>query len=160
MAVNKVVYGSEVLIDLTGDTVTKASLLKDVKAHDKAGNEIVGVYEAGEEVENILENGFSSGDITYEDNGDVIIATNNTTGQILTKTIGDGTVTVVLTNSDSELGRLVRTYNDDYSVITSVNTYNGTTSVKTFDYENQTISLVVQDSSGDTVKSITKRLKA
>lgn len=160
MAVNKVVYGSEVLIDLTGDTVTKASLLKGVKAHDKAGNVIVGVYEAGEEVENILENGFSSGDITYEDNGDVIIATNNTTGQILTKTIGDGTVTVVLTDSGSELGRLVRTYNDDYSVITSVNTHNGTTSVKTFDYENQTVSLVVQDSSGDTIKSLTKRLKA
>jgi len=160
MAINKVIYAGEVLIDLTEDTVTKASLLKGVKAHDKAGNEIIGVYEAGEEVENILENGFSSGDITYEDNGDVIIATNNTTGQILTKTIGDGTVTVVLTDSGSELGRLVRTYNDDYSVITSVNTYNGTTSVKTFDYENQTVSLVVQDSSGATVKSITKRLKA
>lgn len=160
MSVNKIVYAGKTLIDLTSDTVTKASLLKGVKAHDKAGNVIIGVYEAGEEVENILENGFSSGDITYEDNGDVIIETNNTTGQILTKTISDSTVTVVLTDSGSELGRLVRTYNDDYSVITSVNTYNCTTSVKTFDYENQTVSLVVQDSSGDSVKSITKRLKA
>lgn len=158
MSVNKVIYGNRVVIDLTGDTVTKSSLLKGVIAHDKAGNQIVGTYEAGEEVNNILENGFNSGDITYVDNGDTIVATNNTTGQILTKTITNGTVTVVLTESGSELGRLTRTYNDDYSIITSVNTYNGTTSVKTFDYENHEVSLVVKDSSGSIIKSITKRL--
>lgn len=158
MSVNKVIYGDRVVIDLTGDTVTKSSLLKGVIAHDKAGNQIVGTYEAGEEVNNILENGFNSGDITYVDNGDTIVATNNTTGQILTKTITNGTVTVVLTESGSELGRLTRTYNDDYSIITSVNTYNGTTSVKMFDYENHEVSLVVKDSSGVIIKSITKRL--
>lgn len=159
MAVNKVIYGKNTLIDLTGDTVTKSSLLKGVTAHDKAGNKIVGIYEAGEEVNSILENGFDSGDITYVDNGDIIVATNNTTGQILTKTIGNDMVTVVLKDSGSELGRLTRTYNDDYSIITSVNTYNGTTSVKTFDYENHIVSLVVKDRSGAMIKSTTKRLK-
>lgn len=159
MAVNKVVYAGEVLIDLTTDTVTKECLLKNIKAHDKAGNEIVGVYEPGEEIENILENGFSSGDIMCEYNGDVITITNNTTGQILTKTITDTMIITVLTNSDLELGRLVRTYNDDCSVITSVNTYNGITSVKTFDYEKQTVSFVMQDNSGNAIKSFAKQLK-
>ena len=160
MSVNKVIYAGNTLIDLTSDTVSKSSLLKGYTAHDKSGSLIVGTYEAGEEVENILENGFSSGDITYVDNGNTIVATNNTTGQILTKTIADKTVTVVLSESGNEIGKLVRTYNDDYSVITSVNNYNGTTSVKTFDYENQTVTLTIKDSSGTIIKSITKHLKA
>ena len=61
--------------------------------------------------------------------------------------------------SGNEIGKLVRTYNDDYSVITSVNNYNGTTSVKTFDYENQTVTLTIKNSSGTIIKSITKHLK-
>ena len=40
--VNKVIYGGEVLIDLTGDTVTAANLDKGVIAHDKTGAEITG----------------------------------------------------------------------------------------------------------------------
>lgn len=40
--VNKVIYGGEVLIDLTGDTVTAATLDKGVIAHDKTGAEITG----------------------------------------------------------------------------------------------------------------------
>ena len=159
MSVNKVIYAGNTLIDLTSDTVSKSSLLKGYTAHDKSGSLIVGTYEA-EEVENILENGFSSGDITYVDNGNTIVTTNNTTGQILTKIISDKTVTVVLSESGNEIGKLVRTYNDDYSVITSVNNYNGTTSVKTFDYENQTVTLTIKNSSGTIIKSITKHLKA
>lgn len=44
MAVNKVVYGSNTLIDLTGDTVTADKLLNGYTAHDKAGNPIIGNY--------------------------------------------------------------------------------------------------------------------
>lgn len=40
--VNKVIYGSEVLIDLTGDTVDAASLLAGKTAHDKSGEKING----------------------------------------------------------------------------------------------------------------------
>lgn len=47
MAVNKVEYGNRVLIDLTEDTVTAANLLKDIRAHDKTGNLIVGQLESG-----------------------------------------------------------------------------------------------------------------
>lgn len=39
---NKVVYGSKTLIDLTGDTVTPATLLKNATAHDKSGAKITG----------------------------------------------------------------------------------------------------------------------
>ncbi len=40
--VNKVIYGGNTLIDLTADTITAASLLKDVTAHDKSGAQITG----------------------------------------------------------------------------------------------------------------------
>lgn len=42
MAINKVVYGSEVLLDLTADTVTPDKLAQGITAHDMAGEEIVG----------------------------------------------------------------------------------------------------------------------
>lgn len=42
MAVNKVTYGGETLIDLTGDTVTADTLAEGVTAHDASGAEIVG----------------------------------------------------------------------------------------------------------------------
>lgn len=45
MGRSKIVYGDEVLIDLTSDTVDAAHLLKGVKAHDKAGDQIVGECE-------------------------------------------------------------------------------------------------------------------
>lgn len=40
--INKVIYGSDVLIDLTADTITPESLEKDITAHDKTGKPIVG----------------------------------------------------------------------------------------------------------------------
>lgn len=42
MAVSKVVAGTEVLIDLTSDTVTANNLAKGITAHDKKGNKITG----------------------------------------------------------------------------------------------------------------------
>ena len=42
MAINKVVYGSQTLIDLTADTVTPELLALGVTAHDKAGEPITG----------------------------------------------------------------------------------------------------------------------
>lgn len=45
MGRSKIVLGDEVLIDLTGDTVTKEKLLKGSTAHDKAGNQITGTCE-------------------------------------------------------------------------------------------------------------------
>lgn len=43
--VSKVIYGGEVLIDLTSDTVDDAHLLKGYTAHDKSGTQVVGSCE-------------------------------------------------------------------------------------------------------------------
>lgn len=42
MAVNKVIYGGNTLIDLTADTVTAEDLAEGVTAHDKSGTVITG----------------------------------------------------------------------------------------------------------------------
>lgn len=42
MAKNKIIYGGEVLIDLTADTITAADLAEGVTAHDKSGAIITG----------------------------------------------------------------------------------------------------------------------
>ena len=42
MAYNKVVYGGNVLIDLTEDTVSADKLLSGYTAHGKDGNSIIG----------------------------------------------------------------------------------------------------------------------
>ena len=40
--INKIIYGGNVLIDLTGDTVTASDLAYGVKAHDNSGVQITG----------------------------------------------------------------------------------------------------------------------
>ena len=42
---NKVVYGGQILVDLTNDTVTPATLVMGTTAHDKSGKLIVGTHE-------------------------------------------------------------------------------------------------------------------
>lgn len=43
MAINQVIYGGRMLLDLTGDSVTPQTLLEGHTAHDKAGQVIAGV---------------------------------------------------------------------------------------------------------------------
>lgn len=40
--INKIIYGGNVLLDLTGDTVTAADLAYGIKAHDNSGTQITG----------------------------------------------------------------------------------------------------------------------
>ena len=47
MAVNKVVYNGETLVDLTNDSVTPETLAEGVTAHDASGAVIVGTMSAG-----------------------------------------------------------------------------------------------------------------
>lgn len=42
MAINKVIYGSNTLIDLTADTITPETLAQGITAHDKSGEPITG----------------------------------------------------------------------------------------------------------------------
>lgn len=45
MAVNKVIYGGNTLVDLTGDTVTAADLANGVKATGADGNPVIGLMQ-------------------------------------------------------------------------------------------------------------------
>ena len=47
MAINKVVYGTTVLVDLTSDTVTAAALQQGYTAHAKNGEQVVGTLVPG-----------------------------------------------------------------------------------------------------------------
>lgn len=47
MAVNKVIYGGNTLVDLSGDTVTPETLMAGIIAHDKSGDIITGLMEGG-----------------------------------------------------------------------------------------------------------------
>lgn len=47
MAINKVMYGANTLIDLTSDTVSADTLGKGSTAHDKSGSDITGTLESG-----------------------------------------------------------------------------------------------------------------
>lgn len=47
MAYNKIVYGNQVLVDLTSDTVAANTLLSGIKAHNKAGTVVTGTLFSG-----------------------------------------------------------------------------------------------------------------
>lgn len=64
MAINKVVYQSKTLIDLTEDTVTPETLLEGVTAHAKSGEVITGTATGGSSA-NLIEGTFTENG-TYE----------------------------------------------------------------------------------------------
>lgn len=45
MAINKIIYGGNTLIDLTGDSVSADKILKGFTTHDKSGEQITGTCE-------------------------------------------------------------------------------------------------------------------
>ena len=63
--INKVIYGSETLIDLTGDTVGPSTLLSGFTAHAATGEEIVGTFDSytKTEIDNLLNAKADSADI-------------------------------------------------------------------------------------------------
>ena len=54
MAVNKVVFGNEVKMDLTNDTVSADNLLEGETAHDRSGSPVVGTAKQGHSILNKL----------------------------------------------------------------------------------------------------------
>lgn len=48
MSINKILYGNEVLIDLTSDTVQADKLLQGYTAHDNSGTVIFGSVQNGD----------------------------------------------------------------------------------------------------------------
>lgn len=163
MGVNIVKYDGKVLIDLSSLTVTPQTLFKGITACKADGEFITGTYVPGsgnDDIDSILRNGFSYGEVEYTDDGSVIVATNVTTGQIITKTFSGDICTIVLTDSSGgELGKLVKVYSDDYSVITNVNYHNGNTSVKTFTDVDTVVEEITKNTiTGEIVSSLVKKL--
>lgn len=61
MDVNKVVYGDETLIDLSGDSVTPETLLQGATAHNAAGAAIEGVVDLSTKQDKITASGILKG---------------------------------------------------------------------------------------------------
>ena len=58
MAVSKVIFGSETLVDLTNDTIKAEVLVEGYTAHDASGNQITGTMKKEKETwELTLEDG-------------------------------------------------------------------------------------------------------
>lgn len=95
MAVNKVVYGGETVIDLTNDSVTPDKMLLGVTAHNKSGARITGTLTPQEKTVDITENG------TKE-----VIADE---GYLLSK--------VIINTDIKQKYCLVRFYNDDRTTL-------------------------------------------
>ena len=51
MAINKVVYGNDTLMDLTNDTVEASNLLEGATAHDRSGQQVQGTAKQGHAIE-------------------------------------------------------------------------------------------------------------
>lgn len=105
MPVNKVIYGDEVLIDLTMDTVSAETLLKGITAHKADGTTIIGVMTAGmdDDADYVLANGFTSGTKTYSNGGRTITSISNN-GDKLVKTLSEDLLTCesVLSNQNGD----------------------------------------------------------
>lgn len=74
MAINKVEYGGQVLIDLTADTVSADTLKKDYTAHAANGEVIVGTMEGGTSGELQVDNTVLSYGIAGEDSENQVFA--------------------------------------------------------------------------------------
>ena len=83
MAINKVVYGTTVLVDLTSDTVDAAHLAKGYTAHDAAGNQVVGTLGEQQQIRKNLLKGTSD---SLTDSSDSIMAFYDTTEPLV---VGD-----------------------------------------------------------------------
>lgn len=68
MAISKVIYGSQTLVDLTADTVTSDNLVSGIKAHTKAGEEITGTL-----VVKSVTTGTTEPSSDYGDDGDIFL---------------------------------------------------------------------------------------
>ena len=101
MGNSKIVYYGETLIDLTGDTVEAAKLLKGITAHDKKGEKITGTFEAADPYA-IIGVTYPSGSVCTCSNGSVTLTAKDTTGKAIFVIPSAGTWTVkAVKGSDS-----------------------------------------------------------
>ena len=148
MAVNKVIYHGNTLLDLTRDTVTPSTLLKGVTAHDKSGASITGPITDG--IDQIMTAGLTDGYKSYSDDG-TIISTTDSQRRVLTKTFSNNfkTCTTVLKDQNGVvLGQVVRTFSDDTGTVTATDS-KGQVLIKSLSANSSTFTSILKDSSGN-----------
>lgn len=106
MGNSKIVYYGETLIDLTGDTVEAAKLLKGITAHDKKGEKITGTFEAADPYA-IIGVTYPEGSVCTCSNGSVTLTAKDTTGKALFIIPTAGTWTVKAVNGSKSKSKAV-----------------------------------------------------
>lgn len=106
MGNSKIVYYGETLIDLTGDTVEAAKLLKGITAHDKKGEKITGTFEAADPYA-IIGVTYPEGSVCTCSNGSVTLTAKDTTGKALFVIPSAGTWTVKAVNGNKSASKAV-----------------------------------------------------
>lgn len=159
MAVNKVVYNRNTLIDLTNDTVTPETLKKGYTAHKANGIIITGVFEGDDTdtVDRILTSGLTDGYKQFSDDG-TIISTTDSQGRNLIKTFSEdfSTCTTVLKGPNNvELGRTVKSFSDNSSTVITTDS-KGQRLVKTFSNNMCNMVAVLTDASNKELARLTK----
>ena len=84
MAKNKIIYGNDILIDLTSDSVTPSTLAQGATAHDKGGNQIVGTAELKLKSEVINETLIFNDTDFYKVNSETVIVGNRIDNEMFT----------------------------------------------------------------------------
>jgi hypothetical protein len=117
MAVNKVVYNNETLIDLTADTVTSDTLKSGYTAHSASGEVIEGTYQAS-----ILDEYLAEPSTTIIDNDNDVITQTFDEGTVVTSfstedNVDTITSTITLTDGSIYIRTTTITSNDDKDTI-------------------------------------------
>ncbi len=100
MAKNKIIYGNETLIDLTGDTVSSDNLLSGATAHDRSGEQIQGsvvIPTVNNGTLTIKQNGSTKGTFTANQAGNTEVKLTDTTYESLPESNGGNDVSLVKT---------------------------------------------------------------
>lgn len=106
MGNSKIVYYGETLIDLTGDTVEPAKLLKGVTAHDKSGTLITGTFKAADPYA-IISVTYPEGSVCTCSNGSVALTAKDTSGKAIFVIPSAGTWTVTAVSGDKTASKAV-----------------------------------------------------
>lgn len=158
-SINKVVLGTQTLIDLTTDSVSPETLLKGKTAHSKTGALITGtlVPPPDDEVDRILTAGLTDGWKQMSDDGTMITSVDQK-GRRLVKVFTNNFNTCTTTLYDANnnvLGQTVRTDNLSTNTIT-VTDSQGQTLTKTFDANLETVNAVLKASNGSVRATLDK----
>ncbi len=163
MPVNKVIFNDDLLIDLTSDTVTAATLASGVTAHDKTGAQIVGTLEASsggsQDIGSILNSGLTDGYTTISPDGTIIQTVNNEGQKLIKKFSEDFLVctTTLYDKDENVLGETVKTFSEEGSMVITTVDSEGKKLVKTFSNDLSEMTAVLTGPDGGELARMVKK---